>query len=69
MLSRCKRPPMARTPDLELPFALRAREIARAEGLDGRPLEDYLGLARGTRCNLRSMLDLVESGAMLTRRS
>jgi len=52
--------------DLELPFALRAREIAQAERLDGAPLEAYLALAKASRCNLREMLCLVEAGAMMS---
>jgi len=64
MLSRCTAPPMCPGDDLQLPFAIRAREIARAECLDGRPLEAYLGLARACRSNFREMLCLIEAGAM-----
>lgn len=47
----------------ELDFALRAREIAQNESLDGRSLEDYLKLATEHKCNLRSMLNYIETGA------
>lgn len=49
----------------ELDFALRAREVAQKEGLDGKPLEDYLELAVSNRCNLRAMFNSLESGGML----
>ena len=48
----------------ELDFALRAREVAQKEGLDGKPLEDYLNLAVSNRCNLRAMFNAIESGCM-----
>jgi len=66
MLSRCVILPM-RPGGLELSFALRAREIARAESLDGADLEAYIGLAKACRSNMREMLNTVESGAMLVQ--
>ncbi len=45
-------------------FARRAREIAQAEGLDGRPESAYLNLVRECRNNLRRVLQEIESGAM-----
>lgn len=43
-------------------FAARAREIAQAEGIDGRPEADYLKLAKDCRNNLREMLTRIELG-------
>lgn len=47
-------------------LAARAQEIARLEGLDGQPPEAYQALVLRLKCNLRAVLQAVESGAMLT---
>lgn len=64
LLSRCVELPLSRR-DLAGPFAQRAMEIARAENLDGQPIEAYLKLAKECRNNFRMMLNRIDKGAML----
>jgi hypothetical protein len=46
-------------------FAKRAREIAEAEGLNGKPEAAHLRLVQRCRNNMRAVLQAVESGEML----
>jgi replication-associated recombination protein RarA len=64
LLSRCTVLALARR-DLAKAFAERCLAIARAEGLDGQPIEKYVRLAQSCRNNAREMLARIEAGEML----
>ncbi len=50
---------------LTLGFALRCRQIAQTEGLDGKDLSEYVSLVRREKYNLRSCLQKIEAGEMM----
>jgi len=47
------------------PFAKHVQGIAREAGLDGKPIQAYITLAKDSRNNMRSMLSAVAAGTML----
>ena len=51
--------------DVVLAFAVRARQIAHQEQLDGQALDAYVGLVRECQCNMRKVLQRIEAGEML----
>jgi DNA polymerase III delta prime subunit len=63
--SRCYCFSLKVTPALKAAFAERAKQIAEAEGLDGRPVAEYVKLVGKHDCNFRAVLNAIESGEML----
>lgn len=66
LLSRCLRVALT-TQGLARAFAENCQRIARAEGLDGQPLEAYVKLMQrpDVKNNHRAALQLIQAGAML----
>ncbi len=70
LLSRCNRIQLEQrlkngVKPLSLRIAERAKEIAQAEGLDGKPIKDYLKLVQENENNFRAVLSRIEDGEML----
>lgn len=63
LLSRCTKLQLAKQGVAPL-LAKRAKEIAMAEGLDGKPVAAYLKLVQDERMNFRAVLQRIESGDM-----
>jgi replication-associated recombination protein RarA len=64
LLSRCQVIPMAKQGLVEA-MAVRVREIAQMENLDGKPIDDYLALVYRNKSNMRAVLQAIEAGEML----
>lgn len=64
LLSRCTRIQLEER-GLNQAFAVRAKEIAEAENLDGQPLQRYVALLNEHRGNMRAALNAIEAGEML----
>ena len=64
LLSRCVQIPLTNQ-GLAQAFAKRARQIADAEGLNGKPESAYLRLVQRCRNNMRAVLQAVEAGEMV----
>jgi DNA polymerase III gamma/tau subunit len=64
LLSRCLRLDLTGK-DLARAFAEKAKQIAQAENLDGKPIEQYVRLVQAHRQNFRAVLQAIEAGKMV----
>jgi len=64
LLSRCTRLEFA-SRNVAKFLAVRAKWIAEQEGLDGRPLDDYVRMVNEHNGNMRAVLNDIEAGRML----
>lgn len=64
LLSRCLPITLTKT-NCQLAFAVRCREIAQAEQMDGKNLDAYMDLIKRHDYNFRAALQAVEAGEML----
>ncbi len=64
LISRCIEISLSQR-DLSQVFAERVHEIACLENLNGKPISDYIQLAKTYRNNFRRMLEIVACGEML----
>jgi replication-associated recombination protein RarA len=62
LLSRCIQIEMQHDDTTHKAYAIRAKQIATKEGLDGAPMAAYEDAIRACAGNMRSLLQLVESG-------
>lgn len=65
LLSRCIQIDLTNHKRLSRVFAVHCKKIAALEKLDGRPLDDYIELARKSDNNCRMMLQKIEAGELL----
>lgn len=63
LLSRCTEVTLDAGDSTQRAFAARAREIAQREGIDGLPEIVYRNAVAKAKCNMRALLQRVESGA------
>ena len=63
LLSRCTEIVLANDDEAKRAFAVRARQIAVAEGIDGVPEQCYAAAAVSCKGNMRALLQRIESGA------